>query len=130
MLYYFTLAEFLVADLLKLFHNKTYCICLFLDLRKAFDTANVGIFVEKLKMCGIRGTASLLINSYLFNTDQYVVCDDYKSDVLPLNVGVPQRYVLGPLLFNIFINNISQLGMKNVIFADDVIYTESVSKIN
>ena len=51
-------------------------------------------------MCGIRGTA-LLINSYLSNRDQYVVCDDYKSDVLPANVGVLQGSVLGPLLFNI-----------------------------
>ena len=40
-------------------------------------------------MCGIRGTVSLLKNSYLSNRDQYVVCDDYKSDVffLPVNVG-------------------------------------------
>ena len=57
--------------------NKTYCICLFLDLHKAFDTVNAEILVEKLNMCGIRGTESLLINSYLPNRDQYVVCDDY-----------------------------------------------------
>ena len=62
----------------------------------------------------------------MFNRDQYVVCDDYKSDVLPVNVGVPQGSILGPLLFSIFINGISQLGMKNVLFADDtVFYAES-----
>ena len=77
-------------------------------------------------MCSTCGTASLLINSYLSNTDQYVVCDDYKRDILPVNVGVPQGSVLGPLLFNIFINDISQLGMKNMLFADGaVFYAES-----
>ena len=74
----------------------------------------------------IQCTASLLINSYLSNSDQYVVCDDYKSDLLPVNVGVSQGSVLGPLLYNIFINDISQLGMKNVLFAGNAIfYAES-----
>ena len=67
---------YLVAGLLKSFHDKPYCICLFLDLRKAFDTVNVEILVEKLKMHGIRGTACLLINSFSSNMDQYDVCDD------------------------------------------------------
>ena len=39
----------LVAEILKSFHNKTYCIRLFLDQREAFDTVNVEILVEKLK---------------------------------------------------------------------------------
>ena len=43
-----------------------------------------------IKMCGNRDTASLLIYSYSSDRDQYVVCDDYKSNVLPANVGVPQ----------------------------------------
>ena len=70
----------------------------------------------------MHGTASFLINSYLSNRDKYVVCDDYKSDVLPVNVGVPHGFVLGPLLFNIFINDLSELGMKNVLFADDAVF--------
>ena len=37
----------LVADLLKSFHNKTYCVCIFLDLRKAFDTVNDKFLLKK-----------------------------------------------------------------------------------
>ena len=93
----------LVVDPLKAFHNKTYCICIFIDLRKSFDTVDVEILVEKLKMCGIRGTGSLLINCYLSNRDQYVVYEDYESDVLPINVGVPQGSVLRFVLLLIFV---------------------------
>ena len=45
-----------------------------------------------------------------------------QIDVLPVNVGVQEGSVLGPLLFNIFINVISQLCMKNVFFADDAVF--------
>ena len=58
----------------------------------------------------------------MFNRDQYVVYDEYKSDVLPDNIGVPQGSVLGLSLLNIYINDMSQLGMKNVLFADDAVF--------
>ena len=51
---------------------------------KVFDTVDVEILVGKLKICGIRGTACLLINRYLSNRDQYVVCNNYNLDVLPV----------------------------------------------
>ena len=73
-------------------------------------------------MYDIRGTVSILINSYLSNRDQYVLCDGYKLDELPVNVGVPQGFASGPLLFNIFINYILHIGMKNMVFEDDTVF--------
>ena len=51
------------------------------------------------------------------NRDQYVVCDDYKSNVLPVNVGV-----LGHMLYNNFITDISKFGIQNVFPAHDAIF--------
>ena len=79
---------------MKSFYNKTYCICLFLDLYKVFSTVNVEILDEKLKMCGIRGTASLLIGLSM----SYVT--HILSDVLPANAGVSQGSDLYAVYYN------------------------------
>ena len=119
---------YFVADLLKSVLDKTYYVFVFLDLHNAFDPVNVEILAKQLTMYGICGTASFSINSYLSNKDQYVVCDECKSDVLPVDVGIPQRSVIGPPLFNISKNDISQLGMKIVIFADDAVFYAEAEK--
>ena len=65
----------------------------------------------------IRGTASLLVGSYLSNMGQYVVCDEYNSNVLYLLMS--QGSVVGQLLFNI---SYSQLGMKKVLYFSDTFF--------
>ena len=59
-------------------------LLIYLSFEFVFERSEVtkfSILVEEVKMCGIRGTASIFTNSYLSNRDQYVVCGDYKSDV-------------------------------------------------
>ena len=112
-----------VGDILRTFNEKSYTIALFVDLRKAFDAVNRAILMPKLSLYGFRGVAIEFLSSYLTNRRQYVNINNHNSEIEPINVGVPQGSVLGPLLFNIFINDIVGIGTANkVLFADDAIF--------
>lgn len=96
-------------------------VSIFLDLSKAFDTLDHEILLTKLEYYGIRGTAHNLMNSYITGRKQFVEIDNTKSDSLTLVTGVPQGSILGPLLFLIYINDISSASniFKFIIYADD-----------
>ena len=90
-------------------------------LKKAFDTVDHELLVEKLNVYGIRGVANKWLQNYLANRKQYVVINDDCSDLLDMTCGVPQGSVLGPILFIIYINDICNVSdvVKCVLFADD-----------
>ena len=94
---------------------------IFIDLRKAFDTVNHQILLQKLDHYGIRGSALIWFESYLDNRRQYVYFNGESSDLKSISCGVPQGSVLGALLFLLYINdlpNISSL-LDFYLFADD-----------
>ena len=98
-----------------------YALGIYLDLKKAFDTVDHKILLEKLDHYGIRGHANKLIQSYLSERKQYTVINEAKSNVDIVNVGVPQGSVLGPLFFLLFINDIFNcVDIDDLtLFADD-----------
>ena len=77
-----------------------------LDLSKAFDSISHEILIEKLKCLGFDGTSTQLIRSYLNHRTQKVVFSGNESDWILLKRGVPQGTVLGPILFNIYVNDL------------------------
>ena len=103
---------------------------IFIDLRKAFDTVNHEILLNKLEHYGIRGNMLKWFQSYLSYLKQYVSVSGQSSELLAITCGVPQGSVLGPLLFLIDINDLSNISkvLNFYLFADDTnIYYESDS---
>ena len=100
--------------------SNNYAIGVFCDLSKAFDTLNHEILLTKLQHYGIRNTEWKWFQSYLQGRCQYVDLNGYKSSKAPLETGVPQGSVLGPLLFLLYINDLaSSTQLKCIKFADD-----------
>ena len=92
-----------------------------MDLSKAFDSMPHGLLISKLRAYGFSPNACKLIMSYLCNRLQRVKTSGSVSSWVTINRGVPQGTVLGPLLFNVFMNDLFYAPIESVIFnyADD-----------
>ena len=101
--------------------NNDIPLTLFLDLSKAFDCLNHDILLSKLKYYGFQENPFLLMKSYFYGRSQYVSFDDTNSEHMSVNIGVPQGSILGPLLFLIYMNDITSATslFHPVIYADD-----------
>lgn len=111
----------LVDRITSIMDNNKLPINVYLDLSKAFDTLDHQILLHKLKYYGITGNSLNLLQNYLSNRSQQVEFNNIISDPLVLKCGVPQGSILGPLLFIVYINDISQASnyFYPILYADD-----------
>ena len=94
--------------------KKNHCILIFIDLTRAFDHVSHSLLLNKLEYLGIRGIGLKLLQSYLWDRTQTVCIETVKDGALKKNYskhakveqGVFAGTLLGPLLFNIFLNDV------------------------
>jgi retron-type reverse transcriptase len=113
---------------LDLQNKESKCITVAaLDIKKAFDSVNHNLLLFKLNtMFSFNISSILLLQNYLTNRTQLLKCNELISTKRFVITGVPQGSVLGPLLFIMFINDITNLE-NCFLFADDCLISTTGS---
>ena len=101
-------------------HNQMV-VTVFMNLSKAFDCLPHGLIIAKLHAYGLSINACDLFSSYLCNRFQRVKINNSRSEWAVIKKGIPQGSIIGPLLFNVFVNDMFHFMEKCDLYnyADD-----------
>ena len=110
-----------------------------LDLKKAFDTIDLDILIQKLKRYGVDKNGIYWFRSYLKGRSHYTTINWKSSSFHKVSCGIPQGSTVGPLMFTIYINDLPlhvahcKVGMyadDSALFYDSKDESDLIDKIN
>ena len=104
----------------------------FIDFRKAFDSVNHDLLLQKLSYMGVLDKELTWFKDYLHDRTQVLDFQGVSSDPEPISIGVPQGSILGPLLFILHVNDLPNVMncCSMLMYADDTILFYTASKVN
>ena len=113
----------LTDDILLGMNNKEYTLASFIDLKKAFDTINHEILLQKLPYFGLNMDIIKWIQNYLTNRRQKCTVNGMTSEEKDITCGVPQGSILGPLLFLLYVNDVgaNMIHSNVLLYVDDTV---------
>lgn len=112
--------------------EKNIVVAVFIDLKKASDVVKSEILLRKVEKLGFRNNFKELLKSYLTDRKQFVFINNTCGEILPINYGVPQGSVLGPLLYSLYVLNLKKTNLQTryFTFADDTVLVYTNKNVN
>ena len=113
------------------FKNKEYMLTVFLDIKKAYDCVNRQILINIIKKKGIKGKILEYLKFFLGERFNRVKYREGLSTFIEFKNGMPQGSPLSPLLFNLYLADITKIIDKNISqFADDLVIWETGKNVD
>ena len=105
------------------FNKSLITLAVYIDFRKAFDSVQYPVLIQKLNNIDINPMALDWLNRYPYNRFQRIVANGNHSSYLPVTQGVPQGSILGRLLYIIYANDIAArfTKCKSIFYADHTV---------